>query len=132
MEYKVSKSKFEDLEAWKEAHKLVILIYKITKTFPAEEKFRLVDQICRSSSSVAANLVEGSARAYRKEYLQFVYQSRGSLEETKYHLLLARDLGYIKLEQYEAILIQADTTGKLINGLIKYLRTNTQDQRTKL
>lgn len=132
MEEKILKSKFEDLKAWQEAHKLVIMIYKITKTFPAEEKFRLIDQICRSASSVAANLVEGSARAYRKEYLQFVYQSRGSLEETKYHLLLAQDLGYVKSIQYNNILNQANITGKLINGLIKYLRTNTQDQRSNL
>lgn len=132
MEEKILKSKFEDLKAWQEAHKLVIMVYKVTKNFPAEEKFRLIDQICRSSSSAAANLAEGSSRAYRKEYLQFVYQSRGSLEETKYHLLLARDLGYLKSIQYNAILNQANVTGKLINGLIKYLRTNTKDQRPNL
>lgn len=132
MDKNVSKNKFEDLKAWQEAHKLVIMIYKITKTFPAEEKFRLIDQICRSSSSVAANLVEGGARAYRKEYLQFVYQSRGSLEETKYHLLLAKDLSYLNLSQYNKILSQANVAGKLINGLITYLRTKTQDQRPNL
>lgn len=132
MEESNLKSKFEDLKAWQEAHKLVIMIYKITKTFPAEEKFRLIDQVCRSSSSVAANLVEGAARAYRKEYLQFVYQSRGSLEETKYHILLAKDLGYLNLSQYNKILSQANLAGKLINGLISYLRTKTQDQRPKL
>jgi len=132
MDENVSKNKFEDLNAWEEAHKLVIMIYKITKTFPAEEKFRLIDQICRSSSSVAANLVEGGARAYRKEYLQFAYQSRGSLEETKHHLLLAKDLNYLNLSQYNKILSQANVAGKLINGLITYLRTKTQDQRPNL
>ena len=132
MDENISKNKFEDLKAWQEAHKLVIMIYKITKTFPTEEKFRLIDQICRSSSSVAANLVEGGARAYRKEYLQFAYQSRGSLEETKYHLLLAKDLNYLNLSQYSKILLQANITGKLINGLIAYLRTKTQDQRPNL
>lgn len=129
MKDKLIKNKFENLDAWKEAHKLVIMIYKITKSFPVEEKFRLVDQICRSSSSVAANLVEGSARAYRKEYLQFAYQSKGSLEETKYHLLLAQDLNYINSAEYEDLSSQANVAGKLINGLIKYLRTNTKDQR---
>ena len=129
MKDKLIKNKFENLDAWKEAHKLVIMIYKITKSFPVEEKFRLVDQICRSSSSVAANLVEGSARAYRKEYLQFAYQSKGSLEETKYHLLLAQDLNYINSAEYEDLSSQANVAGKLINGLIKYLRTNNKDQR---
>jgi four helix bundle protein len=123
------KSKFEDLKAWQEAHKLVIMIYKISKNFPPEEKFRLVDQVCRSVSSVAANLVEGSSRASRKEYLQFVYQARGSLEETKYHVLLARDLNYLKSSQYDTILDQSTNTAKLINGLIRYLRTNSHDGR---
>jgi len=72
-------STFEDLKAWREAHKLVLQIYKSTKSFPVEEKFRLVDQLCRSSSSVPANLVEGRARHTRKEYLQYVYQAKGSL-----------------------------------------------------
>jgi len=132
MDENISKNKFEDLKAWQEAHKLVIMVYKATKAFPVEEKFRLTNQICRSASSVAANLVEGSARAYRKEYTQFVYQAKGSLEETKYHLLLSRDLGYLNISQYNKILSQANITGKLINGLIKYLRTNTQDQRPNL
>lgn len=76
--------------------------------------------------------MEESARAYRKEYTQFVYQARGSLEETKYHLLLSRDLGYLNLKQYGEIFSQANITGKLINGLIKYLRTNNKDQRTNI
>lgn len=127
-----NKSKFENLEAWKAAHALTVMIYKATKKFAPDEKFRLVDQICRSSSSVAANLAEGSARAYRKEYTQFAYQAKGSLEETKYHLLRSKDLGYLKDSEYEDLLEQANTTGKLISGLIKYLRSNPQDQRSKL
>jgi four helix bundle protein len=125
----MTKSKFESLKAWQEAHKLVLMIYKISNTFPKDEKFRLVNQLCRSASSIAANLVEGNARAYRKEYTQFAYQSRGSLEETKYHLLLARDLEYLNEEEYNKIMQQADSVGKLINGLISYLRSNIQDRR---
>ena len=122
-------NKFENLQAWQESHKLVIMVYGLAKSFPNEEKFRLTDQICRSASSVAANLAEGSARASRKEYLQFVYQSKGSLEETKYHLLLARDLGYLKNFNYEEIIEQATNCSKLINGLITYLRANPKDGR---
>lgn len=121
--------KFEKLKAWQEAHKLVLMVYKVTSNFPVEERYRLVDQVCRGASSVAANLVEGNARAYRKEYTQFVYQARGSLEETKYHLLLAKDLGYVQVVEYESIALQADEVGKLINGLITYLRSNNQDER---
>jgi len=122
---------FESLDAWKRAHELVLSIYKLTANFPKEEQYRLVDQIRRSASSIAANLVEGNARSYRKEYLQFVYLSRGSLEETKYHLLLARDLRYLKNADYIVLDSKSAEVGMLINGLIRYLRNNKQDQRPK-
>ncbi len=120
---------FEKLEAWKESHKLVLMIYKLVKKIPSDEKFRLIDQLCRAASSVPANLVEGGARAYRKEYIQYCYQARASLEETKYHLILTRDLEFLSTRNYAEIMNQADKAGKLINGLISYLRKNTKDQR---
>ncbi len=120
----MEENKFEKLDAWKEAHTLVLMIFKTTKKFPSDEKYRLIDQLCRAVSSVAANLVEGNARGHRKEFIQFAYQSRGSLEETKYHLLLAKDLEYLTLEEYKELTIQANKTGKLINGLITYLKKN--------
>ena len=115
------KNKFEDLEVWKESHKLVIMVYKLTKLFPQEEKFRLVDQICRSASSVPANIVEGNSRGHPKEYMHFLYTSKGSLEETKYHILLSRDLDYINNEVYNQLLTQCNLVGSLLAGLIKYL-----------
>lgn len=116
-------NKFEKLEVWKESHKLVLSLYKITKKFPKEEQFRLVDQICRSASSVAANIVEGNSRQYKKEFLQFLYLSKGSLEETKYHLLLAKDLVYITSGEYDDFIDQCNLVGRLIAGLVKYLRS---------
>lgn len=116
-------STFEDLKVWQEAHKIVLQIYKLTKLFPSEEKFRLSDQLCRSASSIPANIVEGRARHTKKEYLQFVYQARGSLEETKYHLLLAKDLGYLDNDRYKILIEQLNITAKLLNGLITYLKT---------
>ncbi|HVZ58657.1 MAG TPA: four helix bundle protein [Patescibacteria group bacterium] len=123
-------NKFEQLQAWREAHALALMIYKETNKFPNDEKFRLVNQLCRSASSVPANLVEGNARGHRKEFIQFAYQARGSLEETKYHLLLARDLDYLNSKEYEGLVAQAERTGKLINGLIRYLRSTNQDRVT--
>lgn len=113
---------FQNLNAWKEAHKLVLRIYKETKNFPTEERYRLTDQLCRASSSVAANLVEGNARLSRKEHLQYVNMAKGSLEEVKYHLLLARDLGYINISIYDEIITQTQSVGRLITGLMKYLK----------
>ena len=118
------KNRFEDLKVWQEAHSLVVDIYKITKEFPSDEKFRLVDQICRSASSIAANIVEGNSRQYKTEYLQFLYMSKGSLEETKYHLLLAKDLGYVSALDYEGLIVRCNNVGSLLGGLIKYLKSH--------
>lgn len=122
---KIVQASFGKLDAWREAHKLVIMVYKAVENFPSKETYRLIDQLCRSASSVAAILVEGNARGSRKEYIHFVYQARGSLEELKYHLLLSRDLGYLDDKLYYIEVVeQADKTGKLINGLPRYLKSN--------
>lgn len=114
--------KFEDLPIYKDAHKLVLMIYKITKNFPREEAYGLSSQIRRSSSSVVANIIEGNSRGHKKEFLQFLYVAKGSLEETKYHLILAKDLNYVVNEFYEEIHTQCELVGKQLNGLIKYLK----------
>ena len=71
---------WRDLEVWQRAHVLVLKIYRLTAAFPQEEKFRLADQLCRAAISVPANIVEGQARQTTKEYLQFLYHARGSVE----------------------------------------------------
>lgn len=116
-------NRFEDLEVWKKAHELTLWTYKLTKSFPKEEKYSLCDQIKRSVSSVPTNIVEGNERQSKKEFIQFLYTSKASLAETKYHILLARDLGYISNENYTNTISQADEIGRMINGLITYLRS---------
>lgn len=115
------KNGFEELEVWKKAHQLTLDVYKLTDSFPFKERNRLSDQLCRASSSVAANIVEGRGRKTIKEYIQFLYISRGSLEETKYHLLLSKDLGYISIDRYNCFMESCIEIGKMLNGLIKSL-----------
>jgi four helix bundle protein len=71
--------------------------------------------------SVPANIVEGQSRQTTKEYVQFLYQARGSVEETRYHLLLARDLGYLEANGYEPLEEDCAVVSKMINGLIQSL-----------
>jgi len=113
---------FEELKVWQEAHKLVLKVYKITKDFPKEERFRLIDQLCRSAASIPANIAEGQSRQTTKEYLQFLYTARGSVAETKYHLLLAKDLGYLGDSDYSVIVESYNNVGKMLNGLITSLK----------
>lgn len=114
--------KFTQLDVWQKSHKLVLDIYKTAKEFPDEERFRLTDQLCRSASSVPANIAEGTGRNTLREYIQFLYNARGSLEETKYHLLLAGDLDYISEEDFNELTDSCNTVGKMLNGLISSLK----------
>jgi four helix bundle protein len=111
-----------DLEVWKLSHTLVLQIYDITKTFPLDERFRLTDQLCRAAASIPTNIAEGKGRAALKEYLHFLSIAKGSVEETKYLLLLSKDLGYLSHEVFDAIRGSYDQVSKMLNGLTKSLR----------
>jgi four helix bundle protein len=121
----------EELEVFKNGHNLTLNIYKISKKFPAEEKFSLVQQIRRSAASVCTNLMEGSHRLGRKEFRQFVGIAKGSAGELKYHLLLAKDLGYLPEEQFAVLRSEAEKISKMLNGLAKSLTDTDTDTDTK-
>lgn len=120
----VTPNSWKDLEVWKRSHSGVLSIYHATKSFPADERFRLIDQICRAAASVPANIAEGKGRASLKEYLQFLSIARGSVEEVKYFLLLSKDLRYLTEEKYHEINDLYDHVGRMLNGLITALRKN--------
>lgn len=110
---------FTDLNAWKEAHKLVILVYKIVRDFPKSETFILVPQILRAVISISSNIAEGFSRRTRKEKVQFYSTSLGSLTEVQNQLIISRDIGYIDKDNFDKIYYLTITIHKLINGLIK-------------
>ena len=113
---------FRDLRCWQEAHKLVLAIYRATQNFPNEEKFGLSIQIRRSAVSICANMAEGFKKS-RKDFVRNLDISQASLEETKYHLILSNDLGYLTLDQYQSLNNSADDVGKMFYGLINSLRS---------
>lgn len=110
---------FTDLAAWEEGHKLVLMIYKITRGFPKEELFRLVSQICRAVVSVTSNIAEGFSRNWAKEKNQFYAMALGSLTEVQNQLLIAKDLNYISKEEFTKIANQTVVVSKLLRGLMK-------------
>ena len=120
----VNDNKFEQLKVWQKAHQLVLDIYKITKNFPQDEKYSLVDQIKRSSSSIPTNIVEGNERKTKNEYIQFLYTAKGSCAETKYHLLLSKDLNYISEVEYNSANEKLIEISKMLSSLINYLRSD--------
>lgn len=110
---------FTDLHAWQQGHKLVLSIYKITKSFPQDERFGLTDQMRRCSVSITSNIAEGFSRRTQKEKAQFFYMTLGSITELQNQLLIARDLSYITSKDFQELAQQTITVSKLINGLIK-------------
>lgn len=110
---------FTDLDVWKEGHRLVLMLYKITDRFPRSERYSLIDQIRRSSVSVTSNIAEGFGRQTYKEKIQFYYLAQGSLVELKNHLIISKDVGYIDENVYLTLKNQADVCHKLLQGIIK-------------
>jgi four helix bundle protein len=108
---------FEDLMVWQEAHKLTLEVYKLTAKFPGSEKYGVVPQLRRSSSAVPANIAEGFGRATTRELLRCLQIARGELEETRYFVLLSRDLGYVTAQEYESVVLHCNSIGRLINAL---------------
>lgn len=114
---------FTDLIAWREGHKLVLEVYRLTKLFPGEEKFGLIDQMRRCVISITSNIAEGFSRHSKKEKAQFLYMALGSLTELQNQLLIARDLGYITDIVFKELAEKSVLVSKLVNGLIKSLRS---------
>ncbi|TSC88276.1 MAG: S23 ribosomal protein [Microgenomates group bacterium Gr01-1014_7] len=110
---------FTDLNAWREGHQLVLEIYKVTKLFPIEERYGLIDQMRRSAVSITSNTAEGFSRKTKKEKAQFFYMTLGSITELQNQLLIARDIGYLSRDKFQNIAEKTVTVSKLINGLIK-------------
>lgn len=110
---------FTDLNTWKEGHRLVLMIYEITRSFPKEELFGLVNQLRRAGVSVTSNIAEGFSRQSYKEKTQFYSVSLGSVTEVQDQILVARDIKYLDESQFQKIAQQTILVHKLINGLIK-------------
>jgi four helix bundle protein len=115
-------SGLEELEVWKRTRELRKKISLITKSFPAEEKYRLTDQILRSSRSCTANIAEGYGRFHFQESIQYCRQARGSLFETLEHILCAFDENYIDEKIMNEVRMEISECLKMLNGYIQYLR----------
>jgi four helix bundle protein len=113
---------FEDLEVWKFSRKLRNEIQNLVLRFPTEEKFRLTDQIIRSSRSITANIAEGFGRYHHQENIQFCRTARGSLNETLDHLVCAFDCKYLSAEELVELKEHHDHCLRLLNGYIAYLK----------
>lgn len=114
---------FTDLFVWQKAHRLVINIYIITKKFPREELYSLVDQIKRAAVAITSNIAEGFGRQSYREKLQFYYIALSSLTEIQNQLIIAKDVGYILQKEFDHIFEETVEVYKIFNIFI--LKTKT-------
>ena len=122
-ELKIKIKSFTDLIAWQEGHKLVLMVYEVTKTFPKEELFGLTNQMRRAVVSITSNIAEGFSRQSYKEKVQFYCLAQGSNTELQNQLLIAKDVSYLIETDFNNIANQSVKVHKLLNGLIKKSRS---------
>jgi four helix bundle protein len=119
---------FTDLEVWKQSRKIRIWISEAAKKFPVEEKYRLTDQIVRSSRSIGNNIAEGHGRFHYQDNIRFCIIARGSLSETLDHLMIALDEKIVTEEVLLSFQTEYESCLRLLNGYIQYLKNKKGDE----
>lgn len=113
---------FRELQVWKKAHQLTLMVYKYTKKFPKEELYGLTSQIRRSCVSIPANIAEGCGKSGDAELARYFQIATGSASELEYHLLLAHDLGLVTTADYEILDREVSEVKRMLTSFIKKLK----------
>lgn len=122
---------YRKLAVWNKAHAMVLDVYAVTRPFPASERYGLQSQIRKSASSIATNLAEGCGRNTAGAFAAFVEISFASANETKYQLLLSRDIGFISEESYTHIVRAVNEIQRMLAALHKTLQARAARQRRR-
>jgi four helix bundle protein len=114
---------FEDLEVYQRAVDLAVVVYTLTREFPDVEKFGLVSQLRRATTSVSLNIAEGRGRGSDKDFARFLYQARGSLLEVVSGFHLAERLGFVTREKTKPLLLQSHQLNSKLTSFIQRLNS---------
>ncbi len=112
---------YNDLQVWKESMQLVIVVYKISSTFPNEERYCITDQMRRAAVSIPSNIAEGHSRNTKPDFARFLRISLGSCTELETQIIIAKNLEYVTEEKIEPILNQSLVIRKMLTKLISKL-----------
>ena len=119
---------FHGLVVWQKSHTLTLEVYRITKRFPVDERFGLISQLRRSASSMPANLAEACGRGSELDFGRFVQMAMGSASEVEYHVLLAKDLGYLSADDFTLLTASVQEIKRM---LVSLLRSTREQARTE-
>lgn len=111
--------KFTDLHAWQEGHRLVLMIYKETETFPDKERYSLIDQMRRAVVSITSNIAEGFSRRSVKEKSRFYDMAQASLVELQNQIIISKDVNYLTSDKFNTITDKSVVVNKLLSGLLR-------------
>ena len=117
---------YRNLKVWDRAHQLTIALYQVTTGFPRDEHFGLTSQIRRSSASIGANIAEGCGKRGNAEFQRFLQIASGSASELDYHLLLARDLGFLHGHVYDQLSQELTRLRRMMTSLLQKVETERQ------
>jgi four helix bundle protein len=120
----------EKLEVWKRAVEFVVTAYRVTESFPKDERFDLTSQVRRAAVSIPTNIAEGAARASNKEFVYFLSIAQGSASELSTELLIACRLGFLDSERLDLLSNELNEVGRMLSGLCKYLRSKSESEAT--
>jgi four helix bundle protein len=115
---------YRDLKVWSKAYALSLELYKLSRSFPRDELYGLTTQLRRAATSIGANLAEGSGRRSNSEMARFIKISLGSASELDHHLLLCKDLGFLKNDDYQ----QCERELVIISKMLASLLSTIEDE----
>ncbi len=115
---------FKDLVVWNKAHQFTLAVYRHSRTFPKEEMYGLTSQLRRASASIGAHIAEGCGRRSDAEMKRFLQIARGSANEVEYHLLLAKDLQYLPIEEFKYMEEKVHEVQRMLASLVQRLQTS--------
>lgn len=113
---------YRSLKVWENAHQFTLAVYAVSKEFPKEELFSLTNQLRRASSSIPANIAEGSGRMTQADFASYLNIALGSANESEYFILLAKDLGYIPIEKFHVLIKLINEIKAMLINLISKVR----------
>ena len=118
---------YKELKVWQKAYSFTLDIYRITKSYPKEETYGLIDQMRRSSISIIANIAEGCGKQHTKDFMKFITIAIGSSNELEVYIRLSYDLNYINKDVFENLKPNHDEISKRLLGLRKSLKLKTSN-----
>ncbi len=114
---------YKDLKVWEKAHQFTLLSYKVTENFPKTETYGITNQLRRASASIPANIAEGCGKNTKPDFANFLNIALGSSNASEYFLLLAKDLGYMSLENYDVLVKNINEIKAMLIALIGKVRS---------